>query len=301
MVIKHLVLSGGAYKGLYEYGALKYLSHKKFYDIQNINTIHGTSIGGFIGALISLNIDWEILDNYIINRPWHKITNVSPMMMFDILPKKGLLGKEFFKSAIEPVLKSKQLESDITLSQLYDKTNINLYLYTIEINSFDLIKLSHETHPDLELINAIHMTCCLPYIFQPVWHNNSYYIDGGLINNYPIEYCLENDNIVNNEILGIKFNITETENSDILKEESNIFEYGYFLYKKMVKTQNNKNSSYHEKKKSIYELIIPCKQLDLNDGYETITNSEQRKKYIDDGSNYAKVFYSYNEKDNKLP
>lgn len=299
MVIKHIVISGGAYKGLYEIGALKYLSQKGFYNIDNITSIHGTSIGGLIGALLCLKMDWDTLDNYIINRPWYKIANVSPMMMFDILPKKGLLGIEFFKSAFEPVLKSKHMDNEITLADFFERTNIDLNLYTIELNTFSLINISHKTHPDLPLVNAIHMTCCLPYIFQPVWYNNSYYIDGGLINNYPIETCLECEDIKNNEILGIKFNTTETNST--LKEDTNIFEYGYFLYKKLVKTNNAKKDLYYTNKNSIYELIIPCKELDVNDGYETIMNSEIRAKYIEDGVNFAKVFYTYNENDSKLP
>jgi predicted acylesterase/phospholipase RssA len=301
MVIKHIVLSGGAYKGLYELGCLKYLSQRGFYDINNIRSIHGTSIGGLIGVLLCMKMDWETLDNYVINRPWYKITNVSPMMMFDILPKKGLLGNEFFKSALEPVLKSQHMDNEITLKDLYELTNIELNLYTIELNSFELINLSHKTHPNMTLINAVHMTCCLPYIFQPVWYNNSYYIDGGLMNNYPIEKCIDDNEISKKEILGIKFNTTDLDVRGKLCEDSNIFEYGYFLYKKLVRTHNIKQSNYHTHKNSIYELIIPCKELDVNDGYETIMNSDIRAKYIEDGVKYAEVFYSYLEKDNRLP
>lgn len=299
MVIKHIIISGGAYKGLYELGALKYLSQKQFYSLENIKSIHGTSIGGLIGALLCMDMDWETLDNYVINRPWHKITNVSPLMLFDILPKKGLLSIDFFTSALEPVLKSRQMEPSITLGELYEKTNIDLYLYTIELNTFMLTALSHKTHFDLPLINAIYMSCCLPYIFQPAWYNDSFYIDGGLLNNYPIERCIENDEIKKNEILGIKFQTTETNYS--LKEDANIFEYGYFLYKKMVKTHNTKNDLYHIHKNNIYELIIPCKDIDVNGGYDAVVNSETREKYIEDGVNYAKIFYAYNEKSNLLP
>lgn len=294
MVIKHIVLSGGAYKGLYEIGALKYLSKKGFYNIDDIQTLHGTSIGGFIATLLCFKMDWDTIDDYIIKRPWYKITNVSPMMLFDILPKKGILGNDFFRSALEPLLKSQQMENDITLKQFYEKTGIELNLYTIELNSFKLIQMSYKTMPDLELITSIHMTCCLPYIFQPVWYNNSYYIDGGLINNYPIEYCLKNEDIDNREILGVKFQTTET--SATLGEDTNIFEYGYFLYKKLVKTNNSKMDLYHKNRHDIYELIIPSKELDVKDGYETIMKSEIRAKYIEDGVNYAKVFYAYLDK-----
>jgi len=293
MTIKHIVLSGGAYKGLYEIGALKYLSQVGFYDINEIESIHGTSIGGFIATLLCFKMDWETINDYIVKRPWHKVTNVSPMMLFDIFPKKGILGYDFFKSAMEPLLNSQHMSLDITLKEFYEITNITLNLYTIRLNTFELVKLSHETTPELQLINAIHMTCCLPYIFQPVWYNESYYIDGGLINNYPIEFCLENETIDNNEILGIKFQVTE-ENTK-LKEDSNIFEYGYFLYKKLVQTKNTKIDIYHNNKHKIHELLIPCKELDANDGYETLTNAITREKYIEDGSNFARVFHTYLE------
>ena len=48
MTIKHLVLSGGGYKGLYSIGALKHLYEKKFYNIDDIENIYGTSVGAII-------------------------------------------------------------------------------------------------------------------------------------------------------------------------------------------------------------------------------------------------------------
>jgi len=285
MVIKHIVLAGGAYKGLYELGALKYLSNSEFYSIGNIKSIHGTSIGGLVGTILSLDIPWETIDEYVIKRPWYKITNVSPMMLLDILPKKGLLGYDFFKSVLEPLLHSKELDVDINLKDFYEITKINLCLYTINLNTFELVQISHKTFPEMELIKAVNMTCCLPYIFQPVWHEDSYYIDGGLINNYPIDYAILSENIEDNrEILGITFDTNETDNN--LSKESNIFEYGYYIYKKMVMRPEAIVNTIP------YELIIPCKELNVDEGYKTLVNSESRAKYIEDGENFAKIFHN---------
>ena len=66
MTIKNIVLAGGAYNGLYTIGALKNLIKNSFFDINNIETIYGTSVGGFIGALLCLKIDWSIILNYIL-------------------------------------------------------------------------------------------------------------------------------------------------------------------------------------------------------------------------------------------
>ena len=52
MTIKNLVLSGGAYKGFYTIGALKYLSKVDFYKIENIEKIYGTSVGSFIDEVV---------------------------------------------------------------------------------------------------------------------------------------------------------------------------------------------------------------------------------------------------------
>ena len=57
MVIKHLVFSGGGPIGLISYGAAKQLNKKKFWEIENIETIYGTSVGAYMGTLISLGMN----------------------------------------------------------------------------------------------------------------------------------------------------------------------------------------------------------------------------------------------------
>lgn len=369
--IQHIVLSGGAYLGLYEFGALKYLSQHNFYKIENIKSIHGTSIGGLIGAMLCLNMEWDTIHDYIVKRPWNKMIQIMPNMLFDIIPKKGLFGYTFFENIMSPLLKTCDIDIDVTLLQFYEKTQKELFLYTVDLNNYTLEKLSHRTTPELPLIQALYMTCCLPYVFQPVWYKNRYYIDGGLLNNYPLDMCVEEierhreekekeggrekegepekkekcelskdivertidnpsiDMKLNNTtqditrevkqeeeeeeedeqaqdqpeqkqteqkqtqednphdtILGIKFMLNN--NNEELKEESNIFEYGYFLYRKMVKHLRKRD------KPTIYnELIIPCDPISMNEGYEIISLQEKREKYIQDGENYAKLFMNY--------
>ena len=54
MSIKHLVLSGGAYKGLYIIGAMKELLKENYINIDDIENIYGTSVGALIGVIICL-------------------------------------------------------------------------------------------------------------------------------------------------------------------------------------------------------------------------------------------------------
>ncbi len=76
-MIKHIVISGGAASGVSMISILKNLNDNKFYDIKNIETIWGTSAGSLISILLALNIDWDSVYTYIIDRPWDKILNSS--------------------------------------------------------------------------------------------------------------------------------------------------------------------------------------------------------------------------------
>ena len=61
MTIKHLVLSGGAYRGIYMIGAINNLIKNKFIELDKIETIHCVSVGSLIASCICLNLDVYIL------------------------------------------------------------------------------------------------------------------------------------------------------------------------------------------------------------------------------------------------
>ena len=72
MSIKHLVLSGGAYKGLYIIGAMKELLKEKYINIDELENIYGTSVGALIGVIICLKLDYDMLIEYAVNFPFAK-------------------------------------------------------------------------------------------------------------------------------------------------------------------------------------------------------------------------------------
>ena len=102
-MINHIVLAAGAYKGLYILGALNHLSSINFYNIENIETIHGGSVGGMVGALLCLKIEWEDIIKYVIERPWNKIVKLDSNTIFSLVqislsPLKKV--SEHFKSEL---------------------------------------------------------------------------------------------------------------------------------------------------------------------------------------------------------
>ena len=80
--------------------------------------------------------------------------------MFDI---------DLIKDVLNPLLTAKELSESITLKEFYEYNNIEIHMYTVNINESlpTKVDLSYKTHPDLELYKAVAMSSAFPIIFSP--------------------------------------------------------------------------------------------------------------------------------------
>ena len=290
MTIKYLVISGGGPLGLRYLGALEKLEKENFWKVEHIECIYGTSIGSIIGAFICLKYDWETLKKYIIERPWHDAFKVNAKQIFDSYYNKGLFDKKLAEIIFKPLLQAKDLDLNITLEQFYNFSKIDLHMFTFELNKFQTVELSHTTHPELSLLEALTMSSSLPGIFMPTIIDKCCYIDGGVMCNYPLNQCLR-DYTNKDEILGIKpsFN-KETDsfkNVDVTQETS-LLEYITCL------TINAMNFIRDTVELENIENTIRCyvteNPLTFDFIKESINNSDFRRKWIEMGEEDADKF-----------
>ena len=290
-MIKHLVISGGGPTGFISYGAIKYLFEKEFLSIDKLKSVYGTSIGAILGAILLLKHHWHTLDDYFTKRPWDKVFKIEPNNFFDMFYKKGLFQFSMVEEIMVPLMTAKYLSKDITLSEFYEETNVDFHCFTVEMNSFNKIDLNYKTHPDLSLIKALEMTSAVPLLFSPIIDGNNCYIDGGLLDNYPINECLINEKCNDSEVLGIR---NKWSKSDIIiNNEMNFFQYLESSFGKIVTFIQKSNVI-----KSIrYELKCLCNK-DLSDHtkwLEYMTDETKIKDLINDGKQYAELFMNYEE------
>lgn len=283
MTIKHLVISGGGPLGLRYLNILKLLNEKGYWLHDNIESIYGTSIGAVIGAFIVLNHDWETLFQYIIKRPWQNAFNINAKQILDSYYNKGICDQNVFKIIFEPLLKSKNLSITITLYELYEYSKISLNMFTFDINSFKTIHLNHIHYPNIQLIDALHMTCALPGLFVPFIMENYCCIDGGIMCNFPIHYCIQ-EYTNHDEILAIKNEYSEQHPSrSLITENTNILEYIMIFTNKSIQYMLNK-----EFKDIHIQNTVLCKVNENPLTLENITNclySEQiREQMIQQGA-----------------
>ncbi len=288
MTIKHLVLSGGAYRGIYMIGAINNLIKNKFIELDKIETIHCVSVGSLIASCICLNLDFNNLKEFIINKPWDKLFDFKPEYILTLTSSTGLYDINIFYDIFSNILKWKGLNKDITLKELYELSNIELNIYSTELYNWKQKCFSYKNYPDLKLIEAVYMSSTLPCLFKPMLLDNLYYLDGGLINSYPLNYCLD-CSFNTNEILSI---VVKNDNPKKLLEnkEANIINIGWCILNNIL---NKGQDNYYENGNIKYELIIPCPILNLNESIKIIKEKNMRKKMILQGDNYANLFITY--------
>lgn len=210
MTIKHLVISGGGSIGLQFLGILEELHVKEFWKLEEIESIYATSVGTLLGTMICLNYDWETINNYIVNRPWHDIFKLSGKQIIEAYYNKGLYDKKIIEIVLKPLLEAKDLSLKITLKEFYEYSNIDLHIFTFELNAFKTVELNHELTPDILLVDAISRSCAIPGVFMPICIENECFIDGGVMANYPLSFCLR-DHTVKEKILGLNYTICKNE------------------------------------------------------------------------------------------
>ena len=56
----------------------------------------------------------------------------------------------------------------------------------------ETVYFNHINTPDCQVVDAILMSISIPFLFTPFKYENKLYLDGGLTNNYPIDYFKDN-------------------------------------------------------------------------------------------------------------
>ena len=283
MTVKHLVFSGGGPSMIQTLGCVQHLEENKFLDLTNIKTIYGTSAGAIVGTLLCLKYDWTTIRDYIIGRPWHDLFSIKVQSIFDAYTKKGVFDQTTIEKSFKPLLDAKDISLKITLLELYKYSGIELHLFTFEINEFKLVDISYLTHPTLPLMKSLHMTCSLPILVTPVCLDGKCYIDGGIICNYPLKYCLDTG-VSEDELIGFKNQYDDITNH--IHSESTLLDFVLCFLFKVI--QSLSLDRIQPKVKN--EVLCNTNFLSIEGLRSALNSSEKRKELYQSGIDAAAVF-----------
>lgn len=296
--IKHLVIAGGGPSGLNVYGALRKSHEMSVWSIDDIESIHGTSMGSLLAVFFALKYDWQTIDDYLIKRPWHHIIKYDMQTIFAAFSSRGVFDKKVFEETFRPLFSGLDISMNITMEEFYNLTKIEIHAYTTDINEFCIVDISYKTHPSWTVIEAVYASCCLPVIFTPFEKDGKYYVDGGIFLNYPLEPCIKTCQNTD-EILGVRKHYVRSKN-DTITETSNLMDYVFVLLNQTLKLVTKDVDHTMIK----HEIVINSSVISIMDLLKIATSEEDRTERIQLGVQEAERWLSDNlfivqEKENK--
>jgi len=188
-----LALQGGGAKGFAHIGFLQWLEEHRI----PVDAIAGTSMGGLIGGFYASGFSIGELRELATSQDWEKlIGGQQPFRSLDFRRKEDARD---FPNRIEIGLKNgfrlpSGLNSGHSIGLLLDRLTLPYY----DLESFDdlpipfrcvavdMISGQETVFSEGSLRDALRATMSLPAIFSPVHINNSSFIDGGILDNLPV-------------------------------------------------------------------------------------------------------------------
>ncbi len=161
-----LVLSGGGARGMAHIGVLKALNDHGIFPKE----IAGTSIGAVIGLLYAAGLS-----------PDEIIKQIEHLKFYELFTSYTKIRKRSL-NVLYPIIK-KAIGVD-----RFDQLKIPLHIAVSNVNTSRAEIISEG-----DCIHAALASASIPFIFRAYNNNKMDYIDGGLLNNFPIDPFLERE------------------------------------------------------------------------------------------------------------
>lgn len=232
---KNLVLEGGGVRGLAYAGVFSVLEQKGV--LQNIEKVGGSSAGSIAGMLVCIGYNAAEIDSLMMELPVQKFKDGYGGLVGKYKRLKtdfGIFKGDAFEKWLQQLVAYKTGNAKLTFAQLHQlhvKNSLykDLYCTGTNLSKQQLEIFSFESTPDMPIALAVRISSGVPLYFEPVALNNqlqkikradtvsfvNYYVDGGMLCNYPIsmfDTCEDNglnpllcNNVkFNNHTIGIK-------------------------------------------------------------------------------------------------
>jgi NTE family protein len=211
-----VVMSGGGAKGIAHIGVLKYLEELGI----PVDIVTGTSMGAVIGGLYSLGYTSSEMDALVQTRDWNYI--ISDKYSRETLSYEEKKENEQYLLSV-PFMRSQSIQNDIENekqtstvkailgnipSSMVQGQNIFDLLTALSVGYHDSIDFNTLPIPfacvavDMNsrkevvfhsgsVARAVRASMAIPGYFSPAYNNGMCLVDGGMLNNFPVDVARE--------------------------------------------------------------------------------------------------------------
>lgn len=328
LVYDNIIMSGGGLKGISYAGSLLVMnrlidagvivgSDGPITDLHDLKGFGGTSFGSIITTLLAVGYTSEELYETIYKLDFGEFDDKNTFVgadLYNMFNNFGICPGKKFEDKIAELIAVKTNDENYTFGDLYNKRGKTLVLVGTDMTAIKPVYFSHQTFPDLPIKVGIRISASLPFLFQPkiiqTGPLQTYYIDGGVLDNYPIhaydnekfgsiyencrnikDYIRNNDGSYNKKTIGLRIldkKYESLENKDYILQNSSItnfssFTTAFFNVLLYGEERFQMINGYWERTISVETEYIPFTQLSVD--YKT------KQQLISDGIKGVLAYY----------
>lgn len=298
---KNLILEGGGVRGLAYAGVFSVLEEKGI--LPQIEKVGGSSAGSIAGMLISIGYTADEIDSLMMELPVQKFNDGKGGMWGKYRRFKndfGIYKGEVFEKWLQQLVAYKTNKPLLTFEELHQLHLQNslykdFYCTGTNLSKQQLEIFSYMHSPGMPVALAVRISSTVPLYFEPVALDNqlqkikksdstsfvNYYVDGGMLCNYPICMFDSSEDDIANPLLSskVKFN---TQTIGIKLERPQQID--------SLNNNNPKIPSYDINKLSEYLAAFSNLLMEtLNRKYPNLENERGRTIYVSYGKISSKV------------
>ena len=243
-----LVLSGGGAKGIAHIPVLRALDSLGIVP----DLIIGTSMGSVVGGLYAMGYSGDSIANIANNARWDKLLGGDISLRNVSVEEKSEFKK--FTIELDVIDWSPKLNTSLLRDQNLREFLAELTFPVYNINDFDELSIPFRSMTT-DIVNgrevvlsegslglAMRASMSIPTIFQPVDYKDLLLVDGGVLNNFPVDVALE---------LGADI-VIGSEVGSGMKSKEDLGSISTLLFQTSMLVSNMKN----EKNKELCDILI---------------------------------------------
>lgn len=203
MAFRGLALEGGGVLGVAYAGVAKTLERHGLYN--KLTHISGSSAGAMAAGLIACRVPPEDIETILIDTDFTTLTNDGWMVTeaYRLWHDFGWYRGDAIEKVYGDILERTIGDRHITYERVRERFGTTLVTATTEVTQGITIFQSPDTTPHLKIAAGIRRSSSIPIVFCPAKDGNRRFVDGGMLDNYPIQELyrwLPKDNV-----LGVAF------------------------------------------------------------------------------------------------
>ena len=181
------VFSGGGMRGLSYIGALEVLGGTNV-NVGTNRAYAGVSIGALVAFLCYIGKTTSELRAIAYDLDFASLQHVDEDTVLGILDTCGIDDGAGLSAFLGGLLNTAGFKPSATFGDLVGPTCASaLRVYATRLADGVLVEFSRRATPGVRVVDALRASMALPLYFTPVVIDGVAYVDGGLVNNYPMD------------------------------------------------------------------------------------------------------------------